>query len=168
MSFDIFFQPCRFGDRPIERMNPLTGKPQSSLPNEPLTPAELDAVRHLLERTEAAGPDEHGCYVVRFGDGGGAEVFGGDLRTGCMVAVRGITPDLLQFLIDLLRAGNWVMLPAMEGDIAITASPESLRGVPDGFPRVVICDSAEELGVLLTDGFGAWQRYRDQVAGSEE
>jgi hypothetical protein len=69
MSFDIFYQPCRFGDAPIKRKNPFTGDSQAVLPNEPLNAAELKAVQQVLSRAKAAGPDEFGCYVVRFDDG---------------------------------------------------------------------------------------------------
>jgi hypothetical protein len=85
-----------------------------------------------------------------------------------MVAVRHIGPDLVQFLLDLLRAGKWVMLPVLEDPVAITASPESLKGLPDDFPQVVVCDSADELGTLLAAGFGAWQQYRNQIMGGGE
>ena len=44
-----------------------------------------------------------------------------------------------------------------------TTSLEHLKRVPEDFPKVVTCASANELGALLTDGFKAWQRYRDQV-----
>jgi hypothetical protein len=168
MSFDIFFLTCRFGGTPAETPNRFTGKVGSSPPNEPLTAAEVDAVRMVLQAANASGPDAFGCYVLDFEDGGSAEVFADDLSTGCLVAVRGgIGPRLLQFLVDLLRAGNWVMLPTTEPAIAITASPDNVRDLPPDFPRVVICDSAHELRVLLAEGFHAWQRYRDRIVGDE-
>ena len=152
MSFDIFFQPARF-----------THDAQGVLANEPLSPVELQAVQQVLARANAHGPDAHGCYVVHLNDGGSAEVYGAELATGCMVALRGTTAELLQFLLHLLEAGNWVMLPAMADTVAITAAPASVKGLPDEFPRVVICNSAAELGVLLADGVQAWEQYRAQV-----
>jgi hypothetical protein len=80
-----------------------------------------------------------------------------------MIALRGITPEISQFLFDFLKAGNLVMVPAMEHAVAITASPGSVRGVPDDFPRLVTCGSAQETAVLLCEGVQAWQAYRDQV-----
>jgi hypothetical protein len=77
--------------------------------------------------------------------------------------VRNLTPGILQFLLDLLKAGNWVMCPTMEDAVAVTCSPDRLWGVPEDFPEIVTCDSAEELGVLLSDGFGAWKKYRDRL-----
>ena len=163
MSFDIFFQPCRFGGKPVTKQNPFTGKGESLVPNEPLTPAEVKAVRAVLKRASAEGPDEFGYFVVETADGGGAEVSGDHLSESCMVSIRGLTPGLLTFLMDLLTAGTWVMLPAMEGNIAITTSPDHVKGVPEDFPEVVTCTSAEDLGILLSGGLKAWKKYRDQV-----
>jgi hypothetical protein len=163
MSFDIFYQPCRFGGEPVEQKNALTGKVESVLPNEPLTAAELKAVRGVLKKAGAAKPDHYGCYVVELGDGSGAEVFGKDLENGCMVALHDLTPDIIRFLFDLLKAGRWVMTPASEENVAITTSPEQMWGLPDDFPEVVTCPSAEELEVLLCNGYKAWKKFRNQV-----
>ena len=164
MSFDIFFQPSRFGATPVEKQNPFTGQMKPVLPIEPLNAAEVRAVQAVLDKATTRGPDVFGRHVVAFEDGGGAEVFASDLETGCMVALRGITPGLLH-PIDLLKAGNWGMIPAMEDTAAIVPSLESAKGVPDDFLPIVVCDSADELGVLLSGGFGTWKKYRDQVVG---
>jgi hypothetical protein len=163
LSFDIFFQTARFTGKPVVRKNPLTGEAQTVVSEEPLTAGEVKAVRRVLKGVKARGPDEHGCYVVELEDGGRAEVFADKLKSGGMVSLGGITPDLSEFLFDFLKAGKWVMLPAMEDGVAITASPGSVKGVPDDFPRIVACDSAKEVAVLLTEGVKAWQKYRDRV-----
>jgi hypothetical protein len=165
MSFDILFKTCRRTGKPVVRKNPFTGKDQTVVPDEPLSPAELHAVEQVLERATARGPDEFGCRVVRLADGSEAEVFASQPATGCMVALRGFTADLVRLLFDLLKAGNWVMLPVLEEAVAITASPGPMKGVPKDFPRVVVCNSAEELGTLLAGGFRDWKDYRDQVVG---
>jgi hypothetical protein len=163
MSFDIFFQPCRYTGELVTKKNRLTGKVQSVVLSEPLSDMELNDVQQVFRRANAHSPDEFGCYVVQLEDGGSAEVFGSKLATGCMVALRGMTGDLIQFLFDLLKAGNWVMLPAMEDNVAIISSSGFLRNVPDDFPRVVVCNSAPELGVLLSNGVEEWEKYRNQV-----
>jgi hypothetical protein len=145
--------------------NPFTGKAKVVLVNEPLDTAELEAVRKVLERANANGPDEFGCYVVKLDGGGSAEVIGDDLQTGCMVKLWGMTSALSQFLYDLLKAGNWVMLPVMEDTVAITTSPGSISGIPDDFPKVVVCNSHDDLALLLTKGVRAWENYRDQIVG---
>ena len=76
----------------------------------------------------------------------------------------GLSPDCLQFLIDLLKAAEWVMLPAMEGNPAIVTSPGLASEFSDSFPEVV-CNSPEELGAVLSGGYESWERYRDQVMG---
>jgi hypothetical protein len=167
MSFDIVFQPCRFSDELIEKVNPFTGEIQSVACDTPLNADELEAVQKVLREVTARGPDEHGCHVIEFSDGGGAEVFASDLESDCMVSLRGLTPGLSKFLYDLLKAGNWVMIPAMEDAVAITTSPSSLRRIPDDFLRIVVCNSVEELSQLLSGGVRAWEKYRDHVIGEQ-
>ena len=154
VSFDIFFQPCRFAATAARAEDP-DRTPIEGPDNEPLTPVEEEAVRSLLTRACRGGPDGHGCWLVEVGDGGSAEVFGQDLGKSCMFAVRGMTPDLVRLMFDILVAGNWVMLPAHEGSGAIAASMDAVRVVPEGFPDVVVCESADALGALLTGGVEA-------------
>ena len=66
-----------------------------------------------------------------------------------MVAVRSITLDLWHPFIDLLKASDWVVIPAVAGGATMPSSPESLQGVPKDFPRIVVSHSAEELGRCL-------------------
>lgn len=163
MSFDIFFQTVRYNGGQVVTKNRFTGQTISEPASDPLTAAELKAVRNVLKQVDAKGPDEFGCYVVQFPDGGAAEVFANELETGGMVALRGMTPDLTRFLFDLLRAGNWVMLPAMEDSVAMTTSPNNITGAPDDFPKIVTVSTADEVDVLLSKGVKAWQKYRDRV-----
>lgn len=167
MSFDIFFQPLRYGTETVEMTNPFTGEVVSGPANEPLSPAELKAVKAVLNRVHARRGEESDSWVVALKDGGGAEIFTDGLERGCMIAIRGLTPNLTQFLFDFLKAGNWGMLPAMEETVVITATPQALTGVPDDFPEVVVCQSANELDVLLSKGVRAWQAYRDHVVGRQ-
>jgi hypothetical protein len=167
MSFDLFLQPCRSGIEPVERKNRVTGETQTIVPVERLSAEDVLAIRGVLAKAGAGGPDEFGCFVVEPGDGGGAEVFAKNLTTGCMVAIRDLTPDLLGFLYDLLIAAEWVLLPAMEDNPAIVKSSGLASGFADDFPEVV-CSSPEELGEILSGGFDAWRRYRDQIVGEGE
>lgn len=162
MSFDLFFQPCRFDGTTVIRNNPFTGQPADVPRNATLTSAELAAVRRLLDEA-GKGPDEHGCWLVTFPDGGSAEIFGSNLEEGCMAALRGLTDDLVRFLHALLVAGDWVVVPATDEPLAIAASKSAMRGAPEDFPEVVVCASADELGTLLSRGVDAWREYRDRV-----
>ena len=163
MSFDTFFQTARFDGSVAVKKNPFTGASTSVPITEPLSSVELKAVRKVLK--EVGIKDKHGFYAVSFPDGGAAEVCAEEPATGCMVALRRITPDLTQFLFELLQAGNWVMLPAMAGNVALTTSPESIKGVPKDFPEIIMVNNADEVGVVLSNGVQGWQKYRDKLSG---
>jgi hypothetical protein len=167
MSFDIFFVRLRFEAETVERKNPFTGEVMKARPEQPLTPEELEAVQEVLAEFGAREPDRHGWYVPDFGDGGVAEVVGSDLSTGCQVAIRRLTPETVRFLFGMLRAADWAMFPAMEGNPAIVSSPGGAGAAAGSFPEVV-CGSAEELGALLSGGYGAWERYRDRVVRGDQ
>jgi hypothetical protein len=165
MGFDIFFVGSRVRDEVVEGRSPFTGKVMSSRPQEPLADPELRAIRAVLLRAGAQEDVESGYSIIRFGDGGEAEFQTTGLEKGCTVTLRGgPSRDCLRFLVDLLNAAEWVMLPAMEGNPAIVSTPGLASGVADGFPKVV-CGSPEELDAVLSGGYQAWERYRDQVVG---
>jgi hypothetical protein len=161
MSFDLFYQPCHFGTEPVERKDASAGEVQTDLPVKPLSADDLKSVQRVLAR-DAQGPDELGDFIVEAGDGGAAEIFCTDLSTGVMVSVRSLTPHVLRFLFDLLKAADWVLLPAMEDSAAIVSSPGLASGFADNFPEVV-CESPEDLGKILSGGYDAWTGYRDQI-----
>jgi hypothetical protein len=163
MSFDIFFQTGRFATTQIETKDPFNGSVQKNFPPIPLEEAELDAVKSALADNHAIGPDEFGFYVIELEDGGTAEIQAGDLQETCMVSVQSITPGLVKLLFDVLQAGKWVMLPAMEPNVAVTCSPELLEILPARFGPAILCRSQIELGILLLKGFTAWQNYRNTV-----
>jgi hypothetical protein len=130
-----------------------------------LTDDEYAAVQQVLKNANASNLDEFGAIIVKFADGGYAEIQADDLRLSCMISVSGMTTSLVSFLFQFLKAGNWVMLPVMEDSIAITATPELMTGTPADFPQVITCKSADELEMLLSKGLKAWEKYRDQVVG---
>ncbi len=163
MSFDIFFMPCRYGDTAVESVDPCTGQTGNTLPNDPLTAAELNAVRRVLANANALDGENSGGGVARFDDSGYAEIYGQDLHKGCMVSLRGMTPDVLNFLFELLLAGNWIMIPTMPQTRAIAASLTAFQRIPHGFPEPTVCNSPEEIGLLINQGFDAWKAYRDRV-----
>jgi len=162
MSFDIFYIPCRFDDKETTFTSPSTGETKSRRKCQPLTATELQAVKTLLKKVNARESEDGGFYGIEFPDGGHAQVFGMD-QTGCMVALHGITPDILAFLLDLVRVGNMWMRPAMEEVVNIVPSFEHAKMLPPGLENITVCDSPEQLGVLLSKGLDAWKHYRDQV-----
>ena len=165
MSFDLVFLTGRVSGTLITRKNAFTGANQTFQQAAPLTAAEVRNLRQVLKQA-GARPDKFGCYQVEFPDGGAAEVFAQELTSCCNVSLRGITPNLAQFLFDFLKAANWLVSPVTDEDFAITASPTLIKDLPQDFSPVVICQSPDELTKLLAQGLTVWQDYRDQVVGN--
>jgi hypothetical protein len=168
MSFDLHFQPCRFDGTKEQRYNPFTKQLQDVPRNEPLSATEVSAVLEVLKRACPAGPDEEGCHAAHFADGSSAEIFAQDVRSGCMVAIRGagVTLALATFLFDLMVAGSWVLLG--EEDIVLAPSLDCVKGTPSEFGQVVVATSPDDVGAALSGGSEAWQKYRARavLAGS--
>jgi hypothetical protein len=147
MSFDVFLQ--RFvGGEPAE--------------------ASRETVRAVLRATQHDGPDEYGYYIVKFPDGTDAELSaegldGGDSFTGCALHVRAMNSHLVAFIFEIGKAGDMVVLPAMEDFAPTLSSPEQGNQLPPdllhGDLAPIWCKSALELEVLLTGGYAAWQEY---------
>ena len=115
MGFDLFFIRSRSRDEMVEKTNPFTREVMSVRLLEPLTDSELQAVREVLRGAGGPELDQTGYSLIQFGDGGAAEVHTSGLEEGCAVTLReSLSPDCLRFLLDLLRAAEWVMLPAMD------------------------------------------------------
>jgi hypothetical protein len=157
--------PCRYGQTPIDAPDRAAGATRKVPSNESLTQEELLAVRAVLSQAGASNGGQCDFFVPMLEDGGYAEVFCRDIQVGCMVALRGITPHVLKFLFNLLQAGNWVMIPAMPDTRSIATSPAAFKRIPDGFPPALVCASPEEIGAIISGGFDAWKKYRDQFVG---
>lgn len=117
--------------------------------------------------------DNHGCYVVQFSDGVDVEFSASGLEepgdfTSCAFFIRGMSPHLSKFMLEVAKAGNMVILPAMEPFVPILSRPEQRKELPaefaDNDPEPVLCASPEELEILLSGGYAEWQKYRDQIS----
>ena len=151
MSFEVFLQ--RFID----------GKPAE---------ANRDQVHAVLRSRQYSGPDHFGYYTVTFPDGVEVELSAAGLDgkaefTGCSFQLRSTSPYLPEFLLELAKAGDMVVLPAMERGVAFLSSPQQKEHLPPDLTQngweIVVCDSPTELESLLFDGFATWQRYLGQV-----
>ncbi|HEY2548255.1 MAG TPA: hypothetical protein VGI46_19440 [Candidatus Acidoferrum sp.] len=151
MSFDIFLQRFAAGE-----------------------PAEVnrDAVRGVLETQDFTGPDNFGFYRVEFEDGVDVELSakgldGATAFTGCAFHVGGMSPHLVAFILQIAKAGDMVILPAMEDFVAILSSPDQKEHLPSDLvengPEPVVCESSRELAALLSGGYAGWQKYLNQV-----
>ena len=171
MSFDIHYHTCNLGEKKKKVTNPFTRQTMDVFADDGLTADECAAVSKLLANAKAKGPDQLGCWVVKFRDGGGAEVFldnldGSGTCEGCMVSISGITPNLVNFIYDLARVGNMVMTPVTEESVSVVTSAEQQKKIKARWPDAVVVGSADGLLVLLDKGVGAWQKYRDRAVGS--
>jgi hypothetical protein len=131
-------------------------------------------VREVLQRQAHSGPDEFGFFVIDFPDGCSLEFSAKGLAgpgdfTGCAFHIRGMSPLLVRFMFEVAKAGQFVILPAMEPFVPIlTAAHQRDKLPPDllqDCPEPVVCQSADELAALLGEGYTSWKRYRDQVVG---
>ena len=150
MSFDLFL--LRFDNGKSAEVNRLP-------------------VLEVLKATTYRGPDEYGFYVVAFPDGVHVEFSAGGLESqekfdGCAFHIRGFGEGLLKFILDVARAGDMVIFPAMEGNPLILVSEQQKRNVPTDllskFQSVVV-STGDELGAVLRGGFEGWSAYRDYV-----
>ena len=148
MSFDLFFIPAAASESG-ERAR--------------LDDAHVTRIDQLLRASAAAAPRRRNWYAFEFKDGGAAEITTDDLATGCMMVLRGITPDVCALAFELLSAAPWVLVPAAAEPISIVASPELVRLSRDAFENLATCRSPIELAILLADGVAAWERYRDSA-----
>ena len=86
--------------------------------------------------------------------------------TGCTFHIRGFGDGLMRFILDIARAGDMVILPAMEGNPLILVSKEQINDVPvdvrENFRSIIVSD-AGELDAVLAGGFEGWSAYRDHV-----
>jgi hypothetical protein len=150
VSFDVFLQ--RFADG---------------------VSAEVDRrpVREVLGATTYHGPDDFGFYVVAFPDGVEVEFSARGLEsaepfTGCAFHIRGIGDGLIKFMFDVARAGDMVIIPAMEGNPLVLVSETQKAAVPADVLQSlqpVLVRSPGELAAVLAGGFDGWTAYRDHV-----
>lgn len=150
MSFDVFLQ--RFADG---------------------EPAEVDRrpVREVLAAATYHGPDDFGFYVVAFPDGVEVEFSARGLEseesfTGCAFHIRGIGDGLIEFMFDVARAGDMVIIPAMEGNPLVLVSETQKVAVPADVLeslRPILVRSPGDLAAVLAGGFDGWSAYRDHV-----
>lgn len=151
MSFDVFLQ--RFvGGEPAE--------------------VRRESVRPVLMASSHSGPAEYGYFIVTFPDGVDVELSakgldGSSSFTGCAFHVRGLSSNLAAFIFEIAKAGDMVVLPAMEDFVPILSAPGQRNELPPDLQASergpIWCRSASELEVLLSGGYAAWQKYLNQV-----
>jgi hypothetical protein len=153
MSFDLYLQRFRAGDSAdVSR-------------GEVLAP---------LRRHSQVAADRFGFYLVDFSDGSSVEFSAKELEgegsfTGCAFHVRGFSQSIIEFVFDVAKSGDMVVLNAQgSGDasspVAILTDVSQAGNLPEeGLPNPVLCTSSEHLGKLLGGGYQHWRAYRDQM-----
>jgi hypothetical protein len=125
----------------------------------------------MLRTTTYTGPDEFGFYNIAFSDGEHVEFSASGLESqekfkGCAFHIRGFGEALVKFILEIARAGDMVIFPAMEGNPLIMVLEEQRKNVPadllEEFQSIVVSTPAE-LGAVLCGGFEGWSAYRDYV-----
>jgi hypothetical protein len=66
----------------------------------------------------------------------------------------------VKFLFELASAGNFVV---EDDNVAVATSAETKERLKERKVDCIVAGSAEEMGVLLEDGFEAWQAYAKKV-----
>ena len=152
MSFDVFLQKFAAG-----------------VPSE----ANPGLVQAVLKTAEYTGPDDFGFYTVNFPDGVNVELSAAGLNgigsfTGCAFHIRSLGPSLINFILQVAKAGDFVILPAMDDFVPILILLEQKQHLPPDlarqFAEPVVCGSAGELGALLSGGYAGWKGYLTEAA----
>ena len=132
MSFDVFLQRFEYGASAAVRR---------------------EAVREVLGRASCHGPDEFGFYLITFPEGVEVEFSARGLEsdetfTGCAFHIGRFGDGLMKFILDVARAGDMVIVPAMEGNPLILVSKDQQFQVPPEVLeqlRPVVVESSGEL-----------------------
>lgn len=136
-------------------------------------------VAKILAREKHSRLDGLGSYRIEFSDGVDVR-FGADGLDGkepigaCSFHLHGIGLPLFQFMLDVAKAGDFVIFNAQgentaESPVLILVHEAQAADVPEPVLKEYeyrpVCDSAERLGEFLVPDFGDWQEYRNQVVG---
>jgi hypothetical protein len=150
MSFDVFLQRFEGGEAVQVDPRPV-----------------LAVLRGFTYR----GPDEFGFYVVAFPDEVEVEFSAKGLESdgpldGCAFHIQAFGDPLMNFILEIARAGDMVIVPAMDGNLLILVSEAQISEVPADLrhdSQAVVASSAAELGAVLSGGLAAWSAYREHV-----
>ena len=87
-----------------------------------------EPVREVLGRASYHGPNEFGLYLITFPEGVEVEFSAIGLEldepfTGCAFHIR-LGGGLMKFILEVARAGDMVIVPAMEGSPLILVSKD--------------------------------------------
>lgn len=161
MSYDLSLLATHRSATPVRRINPFTAKEHETYVYT-LTEQELRSANAVLTRYQAK--DDDGDKIVSFATGERLRM--STREEAWNVDLRSLSTEVVKFLFELSAAGDFLII---DDNVAVTtsaATKERLKDFPSASGCVVVT-SAEELGVLLKDGFEAWQAYAKRVGGAK-
>jgi hypothetical protein len=134
---------------------------------------DASAARKVLDRLPYTHEAQSNHYDIRFPDGSHVELSSGGLHNeekfdGAMFILRAgsLSPTVMQLIYDFALAGRLAVFPAMDPPLVLLPLSEMLNDLPPDVLqdiRPINFSSGQELGILLSRGFRAWEQYRDQV-----
>lgn len=152
MSFDVFLQKFSAGESGQVNREPILA---------------------LLRTITTDHANNFGFYALKFPDGGHVEFSAEGLESSEELTAfafhfhGGMSPDAVQFMFDIAKTGDLVVLAAMKPFVPILFWPEQRKNLPTELacndPEPILCGSPKELRALLAGGYAGWQKYRDQV-----
>jgi hypothetical protein len=124
--------------------------------------------------------DKWGVYDVRFPDGSHVEFAAKGLEsgdkefTGCAFHLRELGPAILDFVLDIARAGDMFIFNAQGRDtpvspVAIVVREAQICHLPKAaWLNPVHCTSTVHLAALLGADHREWERFRDKALGNKD
>jgi hypothetical protein len=131
---------------------------------------DIQAARAVLQRHRYQEDD--GYYNIEFEDKSELELFSSAPRdsAGGMIALRGSSDGIGQFIFEYAQAGGCAVIVAMEPPTALlpidgieTHLPEEVR---KNFQILRVNNGAEVLAAI-NGGYNGWKRYRDRVMSTQ-
>ena len=134
--------------------------------NAPLAPEKAAAIGQVMQSYGGpAEPDEFG-YFFDSPKAGNVEFYAG-VRNGGMLALRGWGRGTADFVFDILRQTNWILLMADDGRTVFIAaralSVHERERLAGGEYEFLLVASGEDILHAAEPFFGAWAGYRDRV-----
>jgi hypothetical protein len=137
-----------------------------------LVDADRKAVCAALARWGWDGSEES-PYLVGTPDGHGAEFWakelhGGGRFVGGNLELRGFGTVLCRLILDLAKAGPFSISHDGDSGVIILVSEGQRANLPPDLandPKVMVCETAEELEAAIDGGFERWREFRDAACG---
>jgi len=139
--------------------------------------ADAPAAKAILDAVKFQHDPRFDSYVIDFDDGSHAEMYAGGLDgagkefDGGMIALRGMSEAIGDFIFEFSRAAGCVMFPAIEGACVLVPQDDLAKHLPKDITekmKVIQIASGAELLAALSGGYDAWRAYRDRIVGESK